>query len=66
MNHTFWSLLKVSIHAPNEGSDSASDAVTHPELVSIHAPNEGSDPNSVRGVITKCSFQSTLPMKGAT
>ena len=34
---------RVSIHAPNEGSDFAVDLVGCQLRVSIHAPNEGSD-----------------------
>jgi len=34
--------------------------------VSIHAPNEGSDPSLLMSMPVMRSFQSTLPMKGAT
>jgi len=34
---------KVSIHAPNEGSDYLDKWESLSENVSIHAPNEGSD-----------------------
>ena len=34
---------KVSIHAPNEGSDILSSVMVEVRRVSIHAPNEGSD-----------------------
>ncbi len=33
----------VSIHAPNEGSDSGENWQPATDDVSIHAPNEGSD-----------------------
>ncbi len=56
----------VSIHAPNEGSDSIPLRGAQTSRVSIHAPNEGSDAShTAEGVDTK-QFQSTLPMKVAT
>ncbi len=33
----------VSIHAPNEGSDTGHNLLSTASEVSIHAPNEGSD-----------------------
>ena len=36
------------------------------DLVSIHAPNEGSDPTATGYPTLDWTFQSTLPMKGAT
>ena len=35
--------LDISIHAPREGSDSASAWLTNTTSISIHAPREGSD-----------------------
>ena len=56
---------KVSIHAPNEGSDDMSNMISVASGVSIHAPNEGSDLAQIRNG-RQARFQSTLPMKGAT
>jgi len=62
----FDAAMKVSIHAPNEGSDREIVHICLGENVSIHAPNEGSDKNNDIVVVVDQSFQSTLPMKGAT
>ena len=57
---------RVSIHAPNEGSDPSPSPFEYKwRGVSIHAPNEGSDGVRCR-LVEKSVFQSTLPMKGAT
>ena len=59
-------LHKISIHAPHAGSDVASGIYSPNEAISIHAPHAGSDwlmPSSKRAPLT---FQSTLPMRGAT
>ncbi len=57
----------VSIHAPNEGSDtSIGGDVGGNGWVSIHAPNEGSDCIQAIRRDGLPGFQSTLPMKGAT
>ena len=56
----------VSIHAPNEGSDTIACYTSSALVVSIHAPNEGSDPKRPRNQQRRNAFQSTLPMKGAT
>ncbi len=37
---------KISIRAPNEGSDMIDDVVGDMEFISIRAPNEGSDGKS--------------------
>ena len=60
-------IIRVSIHAPNEGSDHVIDPlVSAGTFVSIHAPNEGSDANKMGTTYNITVFQSTLPMKGAT
>jgi len=41
---------KVSIHAPNEGSDKKHQVKITWRNVSIHAPNEGSDQHHPHGV----------------
>ena len=57
----------VSIHAPNEGSDVMRSCITlSARHVSIHAPNEGSDFSFAWEDVYPETFQSTLPMKGAT
>ncbi len=48
--------LKVSIHAPNEGSDPYSNNARFERVVSIHAPNEGSDIGSYAESTAKPSF----------
>ena len=58
--------LKVSIHAPSEGSDFITTRRNLRNLaVSIHAPSEGSDMYDYLFASTS-RFQSTLPVKGAT
>ena len=36
--------MRISIHAPREGSDTAFRQKYHDLTISIHAPREGSDP----------------------
>ena len=36
-------IVKISIHAPREGSDEAPKSAISADLISIHAPREGSD-----------------------
>ncbi len=57
---------KVSIHAPSEGSDNFCDLLRFLRRVSIHAPSEGSDLRLLLSMTLLMSFQSTLPVKGAT
>ena len=60
-------VVGISIHAPRAGSDD-----WHAELdgqtqdISIHAPRAGSDAASPKSGLTAYSFQSTLPVRGAT
>jgi len=57
----------VSIHAPGEGSDSKPlIAWRAASSVSIHAPGEGSDLVTDGVSLTTVTFQSTLPVRGAT
>ncbi len=56
----------VSIHTPNEGSDSIIIRGYGYARVSIHTPNEGSDQRLGGDVSPIDLFQSTLPMKGVT
>ena len=58
--------IDVSIHAPREGSDEMTDNTILAQLVSIHAPREGSDIVLAALSARVLSFQSTLPVKGAT
>ena len=55
----------VSIHAPREGSDLDLRKRGLTYSVSIHAPREGSDWGAAFAPNVK-TFQSTLPVKGAT
>ena len=57
----------ISIHAPREGSDL--EAPAHGPVaddISIHAPREGSDKLASPSKIRPSTFQSTLPVRGAT
>ncbi len=58
--------IRVSIHAPREGSDSTFRTQVGALTVSIHAPREGSDvfPHWLTASVSR--FQSTLPVRGAT
>ena len=56
----------ISIHAPHAGSDFVVTPNWFKKLISIHAPHAGSD--LIKNIIKSftISFQSTLPMRGAT
>ena len=57
----------ISIHAPRVGSDDADSAdLTHITGISIHAPRVGSDPYLDTLATPANTFQSTLPVWGAT
>ena len=56
----------ISIHAPREGSDVIAMTPYWNVEISIHAPREGSDISPAGGQNTSQTFQSTLPVKGAT
>ena len=57
----------ISIHAPREGSDhNALSQAYYTSKISIHAPREGSDDKALCPICRKSSFQSTLPVRGAT
>ena len=56
----------VSIHAPRGGSDVEMLAIAAKKKVSIHAPRGGSDEPAFRPGAGYSSFQSTLPVGGAT
>ena len=56
----------ISIHAPREGSDALAICSISSLVISIHAPREGSDPKIVCTGPGKPTFQSTLPVRGAT
>ena len=58
--------MKISIHAPREGSDITKDRCTDIKYISIHAPREGSDEIDDTSGIYWVLFQSTLPARGAT
>ena len=60
-------LTLISIHAPRAGSDDELEDSTYKyEGISIHAPRAGSDGSNLRFFVTSISFQSTLPVRGAT
>ena len=56
----------ISIHAPREGSDGKWCYTICKGFISIHAPREGSDVFKVGQQEQTSTFQSTLPVKGAT
>ena len=56
----------ISIHAPREGSDNQKKLQSKIYHISIHAPREGSDRQIPQPTMTSQSFQSTLPVRGAT
>ena len=59
-------MLRISIHAPRVGSDIPGAASAVPCRISIHAPRVGSDPVCACGNTFARTFQSTLPVWGAT
>ena len=61
------SFLRISIHAPREGSDRYLKEQGMLLMdISIHAPREGSDSSVKLPRGLKRGFQSTLPARGAT
>ena len=59
--------FSISIHTPHAGSDSAHGRLDlDHDLISIHTPHAGSDLRGTRGDVVQHTFQSTLPMRGAT
>ena len=61
-----WSLLHISIHASHAGSDEEiGNSDGHVEI-SIHASHAGSDDHPSGPFTYRLTFQSTLPMRGAT
>ncbi len=58
--------LQISIHAPRVGSDKKAPDIRLPKIISIHAPRVGSDFLMVWASLSTVSFQSTLPVWGAT
>ena len=59
-------LSGISIHAPLAGSDILEDVKVVVVPISIHAPLAGSDPCRRSGIMRGVTFQSTLPLRGAT
>ena len=56
----------ISIHAPLAGSDAEVQHAAPARGISIHAPLAGSDSSRYRWKVGVKSFQSTLPLRGAT
>ena len=65
-NGKFGGGVKISIHAPREGSDPTAVRRENSRPISIHAPREGSDGQKSTSKGWKRSFLSTLPARGAT
>ena len=63
---TYKVLYYISIHAPRVGSDGDSGVVRMSLDISIHAPRVGSDVNVIVPAVVISTFQSTLPVWGAT
>ena len=63
----FWGTARmISIHTPLAGSDSDFQRKLSGETISIHTPLAGSDPGTAPSSSSSLSFQSTLPLRGAT
>ena len=62
----FARLQEISIHAPRVGSDDKVSIFWYFITISIHAPRVGSDYITLGIKIPLCTFQSTLPVWGAT
>ena len=58
-------VTQISIHAPLAGGDDLVAQKRRSVGISIHAPLAGGDPANALNV-PKASFQSTLPLRGAT
>ena len=56
----------ISIHAPRGGSDTPAGVERGGNTISIHAPRGGSDFGRIDGSTFLQTFQSTLPVGGAT
>ena len=56
----------ISIHAPRVGSDCTGAGHELTIQISIHAPRVGSDERQRHKVAERVTFQSTLPVWGAT
>ena len=63
--NTTWE-RRISIHAPRGGSDEVSVRTYKSSRISIHAPRGGSDCFSTFSGDRDKTFQSTLPVGGAT
>ena len=59
-------MLRISIHAPLVGSDGRAGSDPGELPISIHAPLAGSDVMLKSAFTSLLSFQSTLPLRGAT
>ena len=57
---------RISIHAPRGGSDDGTEEEANEFAISIHAPRGGSDVFVTLFVEMAVTFQSTLPVGGAT
>ena len=57
--------IKISIHAPREGSDFIKKYPTSESYISIHAPREGSDPEPCGPVKTHIPISIHAPREGS-
>ena len=58
--------VSISIHAPHTGRDCTSSSTVKSLSISIHAPHTGRDMRRFFLILTRLSFQSTRPIRGAT
>ena len=58
--------IRISIHTPLAGSDHRPPQRSRRTHISIHTPLAGSDLNTMCGASVSSTFQSTLPLRGAT
>ena len=56
----------ISIHTPHAGSDVIIQRSRYKNPISIHTPHAGSDNQMLKIPPNHITFQSTLPMRGAT
>ena len=65
-NPSAFQFCDISIHTPHAGSDTLRSMFLPIPFISIHTPHAGSDKEPATGKTKHRTFQSTLPMRGAT